>query len=267
MKKELFSSCKLIGVALAATMLSSCLEGGGNTTSGQVVGVVRFDLNSGKNVLDISAYDSFHSLAFSNKEEGTCCYVYYELDYEDPENTAEKIAANGYYTVTVLAQEEINRFYMLSEADTVSVALPNETPLKDPVPQIGGYVKGILFLGHLLNARPKQVTDWRLSYDREHMSVDENGENVYDVYLRATIRSEGTTTAEDMYETSAYDMTPYIENAARLEKNLGKDKVSIRVNYVSDINDDGTVVWDRAANKIDLGVQMIIPETVGNSLN
>ncbi|MDR1406844.1 MAG: hypothetical protein LBJ23_02200 [Tannerella sp.] len=269
MKKKVFNGLKLICAACIvaiAPMLSSCLEGGGNMTSGGAIGVVRFDAKTFRNVFDISAYESFYSLTFDNSEDGTCWYIYYELDYENPENTAARIADNGYYTVTVLSKEQIIKYNVLPEADTSSVALPNEMPVIAPVAGIGGYVKGILFVEHYVKSAVDQKTDWRLSYDWEHPSVSEGGENIYEVYLRAVVLSDGAKTSEERSEICAYAMNTFLENAAQQEKSLGKDKVSLRFNYVSEIKEDGTAVWQKV-DKFDLGVQVIIPESSNNTLS
>jgi hypothetical protein len=266
MKKNVFNKWKLICAAsVAATMataLTSCLEGGGNSITNQAVGVVRLEQNTFKNVLDVSAYESFYSPAFGNMDAGTCCYIYYELDFELPENSAEMIAANGYYTVTVLDKSEINRYPMLPAADTSAIALPDEMPLIAPVDQAGGYVyvKGILFLAHHFKAPDGQITDWKLSYDWQNPYVSEEEGNIYNVYLRATVKMPSSKTPEEKYESCAYDVKTFIESAAQREKGLGKDVVALRFNYVSEIGDDGTVVWSKS-DKLDLSVQTIIPET------
>jgi hypothetical protein len=263
MKMRVFNNWKLIcaasTVAAMAVTLSSCLEGGGNSVRNQTAGVVRLDLNTFKNVLDISAYESFYSPAFSNMDEGTCCFIYYELDYELPENSANVITANGYYTVTILDKVEVDRYPLLPTADTSGIALPNETPLIAPA-QVSGYVKGILFLAHQLKSPEDQKTEWQLSYDWQNPYISEEGGNIYDVYLRAIVRVSSTKTSEERYESCAYDMKTFLESAAQREKSLNKDLVSLRFNYVSEIREDGTVVWSKA-DVIDLGVQMIIPET------
>ncbi|MDR2119308.1 MAG: hypothetical protein LBP64_00335 [Tannerella sp.] len=267
MKKNVFNNRKLFcsaAIVAAAVTLSSCLEGGGNSVRQQTAGVVRLDLKSFKNVLDVSAYEAVYSPAFANMEEGTCCYIYYELDYELPENASNAVAANGYYTVTVMDKTEVDRYHMSSVADTSSVALPDETPVIDPRAEIGGYVKGIIFLIHQIKSPEDQKTNWMLSYDRENPYKTENGENIYDVYLRAVVRIPGTKTSEERHESCAYDMTAFIEGAALQEKSRGKDVVAIRFNYVSSINEDGTVVWSKT-DKTELGTAMIIPETAAGS--
>jgi hypothetical protein len=262
MEKKVFNLRKLSCAALLAAMvtLSSCLDGGSNKISDTVVGIVRLDTKTFKNVLDVSAYESFYSPAFSNMDEGACCHIYYELDYEDPNNTSEMLAANGYYTVTVLDKVEIDKYHMTPGADTSLTALPEETPIIDPTYQVFGYVKGIVFITHQLNRSQDQRTNWELSYNWNKPSQNDEGDNVYDVYLRAKIRVADSKTPEEGFESCAYDMKEFLESAAQIEKGLGKSKVIIRFHYVSDIK-DGTATWSRNPGDLEFDVAMIIPET------
>ncbi|MDR1883223.1 MAG: hypothetical protein LBR26_10665, partial [Prevotella sp.] len=226
-----FNNCKMICAALitaASMMLSSCMDDGNNKITGQTAGIVRFDPETIKNVLDISAYESFYSPLFADMEEGTCCYVAYELDYGIPENSNAQLAANGYYTVTLTKKMEVDKYYMTFSPDTSSVALPEESPLINPVLQINGYVKGTMFLLHQIKCPSDQKMQWKLSCDLNDSTVNENGLNIYDVYLRATVSVAGTKTSEDRFDLCAYNMTMFMENIAQREKNLGNNYVYLR---------------------------------------
>jgi len=258
MKKKVI--CLLSAAILAAmTTLPSCLEGGSNTMTDTVVGVVRFDTKTFRNVLDVAANAAFYSPAFANMEEGACCHIYYELNYEDPSNTAEMLAANGYYTVTVMDKVELNRYSLRLGADTSLTAATDETPIVE-AGQVFGYVKGIVFMAHKLIRPADQRTDWEFSYNWNNPSVNEDGDNVYDLYLRAKIRIADTKTAEEAYESCAYDMKGFLESAAQVEKNLGKTLVILRFHYVSEIN-DGVATWSVQTDDLGLDIEMILPES------
>jgi len=261
MKKNAF--CKGIVAACmvvaAMMMLSSCLEGGGNKMTDTTAGVIRFDDNTFKNVLDVSEYESLYAPTFDNMAEGACCFVYYELDFEDPENTSEMVAAHGYYWVTIMDKAEVERFYMLSSLDTSSVALEKELAVTNPVYQVNGYVKGVLFVTHQLVMAEDQKITWRLSGDYQNPAKDDSGSNVYDVYLRAVERIESSKTHEESYATYAYDMKYFFQNAARAEKALGKDRVAIRFNYVSKI-EDGVATWDKISDPYEFSLELLLPE-------
>lgn len=250
MKKSVFNwklTCAALIIA-AITTLSSCLdleESKGNMIGGALVGIVRLDTNTLKNVLDISDFESLYSSTFSNMKEGTCCFILYELNYDDPENSPAKIEENKYYSITVSKCTEANRYPLLTSPNTSSVPLPAETPISDPTAQALGYVKGIVFLNHQLEKPEDQTTEWELSYDLNNPSKSENGYTIYDVYLRATIKNDGKQTPKENFELCAYDMKTHLENAAIKEKGEGKDQIYLRFNYVSKIEKD-TATWSQS---------------------
>jgi hypothetical protein len=190
-------------------------------------------------------------------KEGTCCLITYELNFDDPENSPAMLEKNRYYSIQVSKCTEATRYPMLTPPNTSPVPLPAETPVSDPTAQALGYVKGIVFMNHQLKKPEDQTTDWELSYDLTNPSKSENGYNIYEVYLRATITNAGKQTPKEDFELCAYEMKTYLETAALKEKGEGNVQVLLRFNYVSKI-EAGTATWSQS-EYLPIDVLKIIP--------
>ncbi|MDR2765531.1 MAG: hypothetical protein LBB90_10955 [Tannerella sp.] len=241
----------------AMTLFTSCLEGGRNTTSGTIIGVVRFDTKTFKNVLDVYG-GTFYAPQFDTMQEGTCCIIVYELDFNAPENDATLLQTYGYYTVTISYKEDIDKYALSTVLTDTTAVMPEETAVMDPINSTLGYLNGILFLAHQLKKASDQRETWYLSYDPQATVKEENGRQIYDVYLRTTVRVSSTKTPEDGYDLCAYDMKYFMENAAQRVKSTGNTSFYIRFNYVSEIKDD-TLTW--GYKDLEMTVADIIPET------
>jgi hypothetical protein len=258
-----------VAIFAMALTLVSCLDGGGNNISGSVVGIIRYDVVSNQNLLDIDESVSFSSPGVfnNNLQDGACLWVVYELDYDLPENQSSVVSQTGYWTVTVSNKVEINRYYAYPIADTSSIAKEGETPLMDPAYEMLGYVKGVLFINHVLEMSEDQRMDWQMTYNGVEPSVTENGEKYYDVYLRTVVTLSGTKSAQNTAYPCAYEMSGLLKRAAETEKAAGKSTFKLRFNYVSEIknNEDGTrtVVWSKSSG-YDMNVETISP-TAGGS--
>jgi hypothetical protein len=243
----------------AMTLFTSCLEGGRNTRSDTTIGVVRLDTKTFKNVLDIYGGGTFYAPSFDTMQEGACCIVVYELDFNAPENSTVMLQANGYYTVTISYKEDIDRYSLSSVITDTTAVLPEETAIMDPINSKLGYLNGILFMAHQLKRASDQREIWHLSYNPQTAMQEENGRQIYNVYLRSTVRVSSTKTQEDSYDLCAYDMKYFMESAAQRAKSAGSATTfQVRFNYVSEIT-DGTLAWKY--RDMEMYVAEILPET------
>jgi hypothetical protein len=120
------------------------------------------------------------------------------------------------------------------------------------------YLKGMLFMAHQLKKGSDQRDLWHLSYDPQATIKEENGRQIYDVYLRATVRVSSTKTQEESYELCAYDMKYFMESAAQKVKNAGNTVFYLRFNYVSEIEEDA-LTWKY--KDMEMNVGEILPTT------
>jgi hypothetical protein len=233
-------------------MFTACLEGGRNTMSDSTIGIVRFDTKTARKVLDVYG-GVFYSPTFDNMQEGACCYIAFEVDFNAPENDPAVLELNGYYTVTVTYKEDIDK-YMMSPGtltDTTQV-LADETPVTNALDTKLGYLNGVLFMAHQLKKASDQREIWDLSYDMQNRMTEESGRHIYNVYLRATVRVSSAKTQEEGYDVCAYEMKYFMDTAAEQEKNAGQTTFYIRFHYVSEINGD-ILTWKHADMEMNVG--------------
>ena len=224
-------------------LFASCMGEGSNTATGTLYGVVRMDNNTLKKVLDVNEYESLYSpTILNNRDLGACLFVYYEVDYDLPDNSPENIEANGYLTVTymqVLVEGE--RQDMWYNMDTSNI-LHNEVAINDPASEgVFAYVKGRGFFWSVVTIPSDQKMSWYLSCDIQN--VEKNEHKTYDVFLRCTAEDVGTKPIEQEGFLNAYNMKLFLETIARQEKDLGSGNFTLRINYVSAVNDE-QLTWD-----------------------
>ena len=233
---------------VAMLLLSSCIGDKRNVISTSAFGVIRFDYGKFRNVLDVSANESFYHIQFQTAAEGDCFWVYYELDYDLPENSMENVLdadGNYTYTISLMLKESVDLgtlYYTLMDTSTV---LANEVAIIEPMSEGAfWYIKGNVFLVSTLEIPDNQTMWWDLSYDYTNMVSESGNRRYYDLYLRATIRDKGTKTPEQISVPIAFDMYSYLSTAALKEKELGGDAFTIRIHYPSAISEDGIITWD-----------------------
>jgi hypothetical protein len=222
-----------------------------------MIGIVRFDTKTLRNVLDVFG-GTFYAPQFETMQEGACCIFVYELDFNAPENDMAMLQANGYYTVTISYKEDIDKYSLSSVMTDTTTVLPDETAVIDPASNTLGYLKGILFMAHQLKKASDQRETWHVSYDPQATAKEENGRQIYDVYLRTTVRVSSVKTQEDGYDLCAYDLQYFMESAAQKAKSAGNATFSVRFNYVSEISDDA-LTWKY--KDMEMNATDILPET------
>ncbi|MDR1747094.1 MAG: hypothetical protein LBR49_07480 [Tannerella sp.] len=261
-RKKIYFGGIVLLMAVAFMMFTSCLEGGTNTRTGTVTGVMRLDLATGKTVLDVpdyyAGYVAFYSPQFQNINPGACCIVNYELDFELPENSSEILAINNYYTVTVSEIQELDVFNVKTVQTDTAAMLPDEVPVLDPAYSIEGYVQNHMFVVQLINQPSDQKTNWDMSCNIMQDPIEESGQRIYDLFVRASVGTAGSKSSVDMSLINAYNVGYLLTSIAQKEKNLGNSEVYLRFNYVSSIK-DGELVWGKTQPTYFL-VQQIIPD-------
>ena len=238
------------GLLLSVICLTSCLKGS-NVSEGYAFGVVGYSKNYLYLVLKTQIMGDVYSTSLNSSDlmEGDCCIFYYRLDGDAPENSANAVEANGYYTISLLQIERLQK-KPLSYMTDITTILPNEVPLLKGYYAIE-YVENHLFITHLVNQPSDMELDWTMS-ESPMPTVDDAGRRYYDLYLRATVTKEGTSSMKtDMQHLIAYNMNNYLTNAASIERSsLGSSysasssTFTIRFFYATNIDEEtNTITW------------------------
>jgi len=231
----------------AILLLGSCMGEGRNVMTTTMFGVVRFDYKRMRNVLDVGETESLYSIEFQTAQEDDCFWVYYELDYDLPENNYENSTdaeGNAIYTVTILQKESVEPGSVRTSLMDTTQVLTGEVPIIDPI--IEGafwYVKGKFFILSSLEIPNNQDMWWHFSFDYDNLMSGDGYQRVYNVYLRTNIRDKGTKTPETLTCPVVFDLKYYLQLAAQQEKSLGGTSFTIRFNYPSAISEDGNITW------------------------
>ena len=249
-----FKSQHVIMFFAAILLFGSCMGEGRNVMTTTMFGVIRFDYGRMKNVLDVGEIESLYNIEFQTAQEGDCFWVYYELDYDIPENSYENsidAKGNAIYTVTLLQKESVEPGNVYTYIMDTTRVLIDEIPIIDPI--IEGtfwYVKGKFFILCSLEIPNNQDMSWHLSYDYDNLATEENYQRVYNVYLRTNIRDKGTKTPEKVTCPVVFDLKNYLQLAAQHEKSLEGTSITIRFNYPSAISEDGNITWSNTGTDI-----------------
>ena len=252
-----------VAAALLLACTTSCLEGGSNSVESDTVGIIRRESKEGKMVMDNPfPYGPFYSPTLSKLNEGACVLVHFTLNRDAAENSSTVVRSRGYSTVTISAQAEVEKYRIARFSDPgapdTGKVLKDEVPIKNPVNLVRGYVRGYLFVEHVLNQPSDQRNEWYLTYNPDAKAQTYLGKHTYDIYLRTTKRTAGTKTAVDMAVNSAYFIKSYFEEIARKEKSSGNNEAFyVRFNYVSGFQ-NGKPVWSRIERAMPVQISDIL---------
>ena len=249
----------LIASLLSVSCLTSCFKGS-NISTFQAIGV--FDLSNKSSVYVLKTVDGeiyaneFNSM-FSKGELslGTPLYAHYTIDFDLPENAPNVVSVNGYYTVTINSFIIYDKHYLSYSLTDTSKMVNGEAVVVDPfVPVQDGGISGFydryMFSTHKTQSNELNFK-WDLSYGADAMEVvEQDGKRYYDLFLRAT--EDGRSSGRFNLFPVAYDMGSYLRGVAQKEKdalgssyNENNSIFTLRLNYVSEIKEDSTIVWSK----------------------
>ena len=242
MKKLLFG-CFVIATFF---MQTSCLGDGENNSSGYVLGVVEFDYTTLSNMIYFSDsdYPMYIGSDYSSSiQSGECCYLEYTLYGENNPD----VYNTGYYVVAPSGYSVIPQYSLSSTLTDTTTVLEDELVTNTVLAY--NYVKGYLFLSSTHdNVGDGQENDFDLSYNYNMEPDVENGNNVYNLYLRVRKTKDGTspTTTTELLKT--YYIKYFIDNITALEKNKGNSSIYFRIKYVTKFGDESISTWSTSDN-------------------
>lgn len=237
---------KLIGgtAAAALLLLTSCLGESNNTMSRSSFAVAGVSDRTYVTVLNTNIGALYSPSLNTSVVNGSCYLVSYELDLNSPENA--NAATNGYYTATTLnvSDEISNGLCNYAPTDT-STLIKDEIPVKNlfASSDYGVYVDGHLFLFLTLDMLKDQRNAYTLYWDRSKEATEVDGVPTYDLFIRASKSVDGTgSTVTSTGEVRAFDAKNIVETINRMEANNKSTTFTLKVNYLSSINENDSTI-------------------------
>ncbi|MDR3250040.1 MAG: hypothetical protein LBT42_00035, partial [Tannerella sp.] len=245
----------IVMTLMSVLWLTSCLEGS-NVEQNVTIGVLDYG-NTFEPVLKTNGGNVYSPnlntlIALQEMEIGGCYYFQYSLDRDLPENSANAVTANGYFTVTLLSNpQKIPQYYLSSYLTDTASVLPDEIAVLSGCDGMD-YVERRLIMQHTVSHPSDFELNWSLSYDHSTMMpTEDNGQRYYDLFLRATVSKRGDkTVASENTPVNAYNIDNYFEDVAYREKNLlgssynsSTSKFNLRINYAAEIDDNQNIIW------------------------
>ncbi|OAV69748.1 hypothetical protein Barb6XT_00321 [Bacteroidales bacterium Barb6XT] len=245
-----------VAAVAALFLLTSCLgDTASNSGSNSAIAVVRYDLKSGKLLLDTNSGTLYapevETMGFA---DGDCITIAFSYDFGSPENVnAEK---NGYLFVSLSATQAIDKGSVSFVAGDTTALLSAEFALSKAVlstaPSYFAYLNDNLFLVSSYKGLSGQKNRWTLFADASQTPVKENGNNAYTLFLRVAKVDDGKTPEGAQTEINAYNVGDFIRRISQKEQAEGNKGYSLKIFYINEIKEDGTFTW--AFNVIEAAV-------------
>lgn len=247
----------LYGLAAAAAgmlALTSCLGDGSNTQTAMGYGVVDFDMNAFGNVVKDDYGTVLYSTAFAGLNVGDFVMYYATIDW-DAQTSSNYITA----TVDQNGFARLDRYYSDPIKTDTSKVLTNETTITEAAFIQTGIQTSNGFDAYVLRANSHAFLttafqnvpsdrefSYELTYDGDLRPVQVEGNNVYDLYLRATVTDEGDNVESNYSYAFVFDLSSFLSRTIAQERAEGEDYVYVRLWYPKAFNSDSTqITWDK----------------------
>lgn len=254
---------KCLGVvAMATLLLTSCLEGGENSASGTVFGVLSYEYKTGKNLL----YDSdvsvpFYVAALANDPNfmggNEAVVADLNISWDSAENA--DYTSKGYITATLNSANgytKLDKYPIYPVLTDTSKTLSKEILLTSVATQGYKKVKDHLFLSlnHSTIVNDQKNT-LELSYDRTKEPEVVNGKRVYDFFVRVVKTEDGKgATMQNPSQTVVFDGSNQLDLLVSAEKAQSAESLNLRLHFAKSFNSDSTKVTTWGSEIINLPI-------------
>lgn len=246
MKKFLLGSL----FTMCGLFMTSCLDEGSNQEEGVSYGVVATSSKTAKKIIYSNRIGPSYSARVAddfNIYPGDCCQFSYILDYDIPENSADAVTANGYYTISIIDYVSITKYSVSPSLTDTTTFSSNELTVNSISLSYSTIIDDKVFLATLHdNFLTDQKQTFEMSYDSNQEPEVINGKNVYNLFLRVVKKEDGKSPTITLASAvNAFDMKYFISNFKNKEKNAGSKYLSFRFNYINSLDDEKTkAVWN-----------------------
>lgn len=247
---------KSFAVAFTAILLllTSCLgdDGGNSGTLRQVFVKARYA--NMRTFLDAPNGDVYYSDRVIDLTPGDWYLIDFSYDMNSPENL--NAAENGFIVVNLLANPEpISKGIVNREGSDLEKPIDGEFPLIDGLTGFG-YMLNDLFISSKFKALTDQRSQFFMIFDYSQEPEVEQGQSVYNVYIRAKVTLEGKSPSGEANLLTYYNVEHIMEVINQQEKNKGNDSFYLKVNYVSEINEEtGELKWESSRTEQPIAVK------------
>ena len=180
---------------------------------------------------------------FEQREElkdGDCCAVDFKTNFSEE-------LGNGVYKAEIFKYDSLAVWPVYDVQTDTSKVMANELLFKlKPLKTL--YLDGHLFLQtehqtHWMN----QLETFHLSYNPDQeVEIGEEGERIYNLFLRASQHYEPTDSLERptrWLNTTAFRVHDFLEKAKAAEMEAGQNALRLKINYVDHFNADTTMCF------------------------
>lgn len=242
MKKLLFGST----LAACLIVLSSCLDGGSNESSGSAVGIIEY--KGMKPLIRVADGDSYANLVSSTYidseytiNDGDCCLFAYTIDEDSPEN--KNASTLGYRTATVSGYAKLTEVPEYPYLTDTTSLMENEIIINQMT--IANFINNRLFMEIVHNnSLTDQKVSYEISYDQNQKPEVVNSKKYYNLFIRARKTENGKSPSINLYTLTAFEIDRFIRSAIQQEKAANAKELNIKLNFISKFNADTTAVGE-----------------------
>ncbi|MDR2474168.1 MAG: hypothetical protein LBD53_11550 [Tannerella sp.] len=249
----------LLAMILGIASLTSCLDGK-NVQSGYALGVYDADGGYFSQSLFHSTVGPLYAPSMNTyMQSGESFLVYYNCDFDAPENSSAMLQTNNYYTVTISNYSKLPQTTAMSYMSDTSTVMDNEIPLLSGYYNNNGALvnttsDSYLFLPHTLPQASDVELDWSMCYGNYSGQPTVVGaERFYDLYIRATKTTTKLSKSQNEFQV-CYRIGSFLRDAAYNERNqeyfnAETSKFNVRIFWVSSVS-NGKLAWSSAVQSM-----------------
>lgn len=255
MKMKLLKLFSVIAI-LAVVLFASCVDSSEKQDYYLIPGIAQ--TYNGKSMV-LTAPGRVYSTALAGKvSDDDPVLITYQYDSDTPgQDDAKK---NGYYLVTVSQLATLPSGIVGENTDTTTIA-ENEIALKEGIASYAynnyAYLQEHLFLSSTYYGKTDQTLDWVLAFDFNEEPKESVEGNIYSVFLRAGVKTEGSGSVSDQKTMTAFNIREYVRYIEDYERTQKHNKFFLKVHFINEIKEDGTFTWTTAPYDLEIPVSEI----------
>ena len=249
----------LTSFLLSVFLLTSCVEGGGNTQEAIGFGLLDYGGKNGYTPVIKCPNSHIYSptlLTLINSGKlniGSSYLFYYRIDYDQPDNAASVIEANGYQTISLLNIAELATYYLNERLTNINSMFPDELTIINGCDGVS-FIDNHLFVIQTIAHPDDWNLTWDMSYDGSEITPTEvYDKRYYDVFVRArAIEKTDNKEYIEVQYVNVYYVHDFLAKIAHKEEsylgssyNKEKQSFEVRFNFIKDVDKEtDEIIWE-----------------------